>query len=171
MDNDLSPPPVSPVVEKTGRNRWRLAFFSLLAVNLAVMGLVAGAVMRDGGPRERLVKDLAFGPFTEALAPEDRKALREGFLQRMPDLRSERQAMRQDAQAMLAALRMEPYDPAALRAALDQMQGRMQSRVAVGRDLLLERIDAMDAAARRDFADRLEQGMRHHGDKGGRNDG
>lgn len=152
---------VTETAAKPPRNRWRLAFFGLLALNLAMMGMVAGAVMRDGGPRERMIKDLAFGPFTEALSPEDRKELRQGFLAKLPDFRADRLAMRADALVLLGALRAEPYDPAALRAALDQVQGRMQARVAVGRDLLLERIDAMDPAGRQAFADRLEEGLRH----------
>ena len=153
---DVETKPVTPAP----RNRWRMAFLVLAALNLAILGLVAGAALRDGGPRDRMVRDLAFGPFTEALSPEDRKALRQGFLQKMPDFRADRMAMRADALALLGALRAEPYDPAALRAALDQVQGRMQARVGLGRDLLLERIDAMDPAARAAFADRLEQGLR-----------
>jgi uncharacterized membrane protein len=152
---------VTEPVGKPPRNRWRLAFFTLLAVNLGVMGLMAGAVMRDGGPRERMIKDLAFGPFTEALSEEDRGALRRGFLEKLPDFRADRMAMRADALALIGVLRADPYDPAALRAALDQVQGRMQARVAVGRDLLLDRIDAMDVASRQAFADRLEAGLRH----------
>ncbi|GHC54519.1 periplasmic heavy metal sensor [Neogemmobacter tilapiae] len=162
----MSEQSVDPVA-KPPRNRWRMAFFTLLAVNLGVMGLMAGAVMRDGGPRERMIKDLAFGPFTEALSEEDRKELRQGFLRKLPDFRADRMAMRADALALIGVLRADPYDPAALRAALDQVQGRMQSRVAVGRDLLLERIDAMDVAARQAFADRLEAGLRHGGGKKG----
>ncbi len=155
----MSEQSVDPNV-KTPRNRWRLAFFTLLAVNLAAMGLMAGAVMRDGGPRERMIKDLAFGPFTQALSEEDRSALRRGFLEKLPDFRADRMAMRADALALIGVLRVEPYDPAALRKALDQVQGRMQARVAVGRALLLERIDAMEPLARQAFADRLEEGLR-----------
>ena len=46
------------------------------------------------GPDRDGVRDLGFGPFTEALNREDRAALRQAFLAKAPDLRQARQRVR-----------------------------------------------------------------------------
>jgi len=141
----------------------RIALGISLALNLLVVGLVAGAVLRDGGPRDRMVRDLDFGPFTEALSPEDRDALRRAFIDRAPDLRGARQEMRTDLEAFLAALRAEPFDPSALTQVMENQQGRLSRRIELGQDLLVERLAAMDGRERGAFADRLERRLRRGG--------
>lgn len=145
----------------------RIALGISVALNLLVAGLVAGAVLRDGGPRERMLRDLEFGPFTEVLSREDRDGLRRDFLARSGGFRDMRAEMRSDFDALLGALRAEPFDIGAARAVLEAQQTRMQSRLALGQELLLERVAAMTPAARAAFADRLEERLRH----GGRGDG
>lgn len=139
----------------------RVALAISVALNLLIVGLVAGAVLRDGGPRGRMMGDLGFGPFTEALSGADRDALRQAFLARMPDMRDMRRQMRADFAALLDALRAEPFDAAALRAAMEAQSARMGERLQVGQDLLLERLAAMTPEARAAFADRLEARLRH----------
>lgn len=169
MQGSTTPEPVPPVPPagasgggKPGKGL-RIALGLSLALNLLVAGLVAGAVLRDGGPRERMVRDLDFGPFTEALSPNDRDELRRDFVQRAPDLRGMRQAMQADLETFLAALRTEPFDPAALAQVLASQQGRMARRVELGQELLLDRLTAMDPAERAAFADRLERRLRRGG--------
>ena len=147
------------VVTKPGKGL-RIALALSVAVNLLIVGLVAGAVLREGGPRGRMMGDLEFGPFTEALTREDRAALRQAFVQRMPDMRDMRRQMRADFAGLLAALRAEPFDAAALRAVMAGQSARMAERLAVGQDLLLERLEAMTPQARGAFADRLEERLR-----------
>lgn len=149
--------PATPA--KTGRGL-RIALAVSVALNLLIAGLVAGAVLRDGGPRARMMGELEFGPFTEALSREDRDALRRSFLQRMPDLRDMRRQMRSDFNGLLEALRAEPFDAAKLRAAMAGQSDRMAERLTLGRDLLVERIEAMTPEARVEFADRLEDRLR-----------
>lgn len=148
----------------------RVALAVSVAVNLAVAGLVAGAMLRDGGPHDRMVRDLDFGPFTEALTREDREALRRDFLQRAPGLRDMRAQMRQDFGALLTALRSDPFDPAALRGLLANQQTRMTERIALGQELMVERLSAMSPEARARFADRLEERLRR-GPRGDRDGG
>ncbi|AWB47946.1 hypothetical protein HYN69_04925 [Gemmobacter aquarius] len=138
----------------------RIALAISVALNLLVIGLVAGAVLRDGGPRGRMGNDLALGPFTEALAPADRAALRQEFMQRMPEMRDARRQMRADFKGLLLALRAEPFDVAAVRGLIAGQSERMAGRLAVGQDLLVGRIEAMTPEARAAFADRLEEGLR-----------
>jgi uncharacterized membrane protein len=138
----------------------RIALGVSVALNLLVAGLVAGAVLRDGGPRDRMLRDLDFGPFTEALSGADRDALRREFVARSGGFRDMRDEMRADFDALLRALRVEPFDVEAVRGLLAGQQARVQERLMLGQDLLLERLAAMSPTARAEFADRLEHRLR-----------
>lgn len=153
-------PTPAPTATKSAGRGLRVALGISVALNLLVAGLVAGAVLRDGGPRDRMVRDLDFGPFTEALSPEDRAALRQDFMGQMPDLRAVRREMRGDLEALLAVLRVEPFDRAAAAAVLERHGERVRSRTELGQTLLLDRFAAMSPEARDAFADRLERRLR-----------
>jgi uncharacterized membrane protein len=129
-----------------------------VALNLAVLGLAAGAWFSDHGPHRGMPRDLSFGPFSEALGPEDRRALREGLFARAPDFKASREAARAEFEAMVVALRASPFDPAALKSALAAIEARNADRLALGRSLIEARLLAMTEADRRAFADRLERG-------------
>ncbi|MFM7656597.1 MAG: periplasmic heavy metal sensor [Paracoccaceae bacterium] len=153
--------PVRPT--RSGRGlRWALGIS--LALNLAVVGMVAGAMLRDGpGMRGAMVRDLGFGPFTEALSREDRRALRQALFERAPEIRQARQQRQEDLQALVAILRAEPFDAAALAAAMAEQEARMVGQLRLGQTVLQERIAAMTPEARRGFAERLEDGLSHGG--------
>lgn len=151
--------PVRPT--RSGRGlRWALGIS--LALNLAVVGMVAGAMLRDGpGMRGAMVRDLGFGPFTEALSREDRRAMRQALFERAPEIRQARQQRQEDLQALVAILRAEPFDAAALAAAMAEQEARMVGQLRLGQTVLQERIAAMTPEARRGFAERLEDGLGH----------
>lgn len=139
--------------------RWMKIVLALsLALNLAVAGLALGAFLKDG-PRRGMPRDLSFGPFTEAFSADDRRALREAFRERVPSFREERAAARADFAALVAALRADPVDPAALTAALEAIETRTTARMALGRSLIEARLLAMTPAERRAYADRLDRGL------------
>lgn len=144
----------------------RIALAVSVALNLLVVGVVAGAMLREGGPRGRMMGELDFGPFAEALTGEDRDALRRAFVERAPDMRDMRRQMRADFQGLLSALRAEPFDAGALRQAMAGQAERMAERLQLGQELMLERLEAMSPEARAQFADRLEERLRH-GPRGG----
>ncbi|MCX7889101.1 MAG: periplasmic heavy metal sensor [Rhodobacteraceae bacterium] len=157
-----------------GAPRWmRVALVVSLAANLLVAGVVVGAMLHgpDGGPRGA-IGDIGLGPFTGAFAPEDRRAMRDDFLARAADFRAMRDREHADFAAVLAALRAEPFDRAALEAALGSLRDRLAQRMDLGRDIMLDRLSAMTPAARAAFADRLEEMLRHprHGGPGGDGD-
>ncbi|MEZ5796330.1 MAG: periplasmic heavy metal sensor [Paracoccaceae bacterium] len=133
----------------------KIALAISVALNLLVVGLTVGAVLRGGPGHDR--SDLGMGPLSEALSREDRRALRKDFLDRHPDIRGDRQAMKADFDVLLAALRAEPFDPLALDAALAQISARNAELLSSGRDLVALRLKAMDPEARAAFADRLEE--------------
>ena len=142
----------------------RIALAVSVALNLAVAGMFVGAMFHGGemgGPAG--VRELSFGPFTEALSREDRKALRQAFVAKAPDVRNARQQLRVDAQTVLEALRAVPFDPATLTTVMDGQRGRMAARMDAGQAVLRDFLIAMSPEARLAFADRLEQQLRHGG--------
>ncbi|MDT8854095.1 periplasmic heavy metal sensor [Paracoccaceae bacterium Fryx2] len=148
--------------------RWlRVALAVSLAVNLGVAGVVAGAFLKGGpgGHRPASERDPGFGPFTAALSAEDRDALRRAYVERAPGLRAARAEMRTEWAAVLAALRREPFDPAALQAALDRQNARSLQRLTLGQGLLAAHLLAMTPDARRQFADRLQASLDRRPDR------
>lgn len=128
-----------------------------LALNLAVAGLAAGAWMK--GTARGMPRDLSFGPFSEALSRDDRRALRSALIERAPDFRASREVARAEFATLVAALRAQPFDPDALRAALAAIEQRNSDRLEMGRSLIEARLIEMSDEDRRAFADRLEKGM------------
>jgi uncharacterized membrane protein len=159
-------PAPAPDRPRSGRGL-RLALGFSLALNLAVLGLGVGMALHGalhGGPDRRdMVRELSFGPFTDALRPEDRKALRDRFLATTPDFAAERARMKADGQAILAALRADPFDAAALDTALATMQAHVAARMDKGTGILAGFLTAMTPQDRLAFADRLEAVLRHGG--------
>jgi len=146
---------------------WKLAFGVSLAFNLAILGVMGGAMLKHGSPshREAMVRDLGFGPFTEALTQQERATLRAAFLADNPGFRATRQMIRDDFTAFLAALRADPVDLAALRVVMDRQFARNSERLASGQALIFEHLAAMTPAARMAFADRLEASLSRRHDR------
>jgi uncharacterized membrane protein len=142
---------------KTSGRRLRLALALSLAVNLAVLGMVAGTMLAGGrhhGPPQ--VRDIGFGPFAAALSSNDRAALSRAFREAAPDLRDMRRDMREEVGTLLQALRTDPLDEAALRTAFAAQDARARARLDLGQRLLADRLVAMTLVERAAFADRLE---------------
>lgn len=99
---------------------------------------------------------LSFGPFSEALSREDRRALREAFLERLPEFRSNRDAAKAEFAAVLDSLHTDPFEPKAFRFALGAIETRNAERLKFGRSLIETRILEMTAEDRLAFAQRLE---------------
>lgn len=159
-------PPLSAPPPKSGRGL-RIALALSVALNLAVLGVVAGAMLRDGpGLRAAMVRDLGFGPYSEALDAQDRKTLRQALFERAPEIRDTRRLMREDTQALLALLRAESFDAGAFETRMEAQHARMEKQLRLGQDLLQDFIAAMPPEKRRGFADRLEKGLRHGGKPG-----
>ena len=110
----------------------RVLLFASLAANLLVVGLVAGAASYGGG-RAMAAREPGFGFFEAALDKADRAALRAAFLARAEGVRTPRREMRARMESILAALRADPYDPAALEAAMAAAAARAEARLAASR--------------------------------------
>jgi len=164
MMDDLSPDTKSGT--KSGVNWTRVLLFTSLAINLLVVGMVAGAFIRSGGGPGRMagegavLRDMGYGPYGQALTPEERRAMRGAVARKAQDLATNREALRQQMQTLLEALRKQPYDPAVVHAIVTQQQTRLKERWDIGRDLLLGHIDAMTDAERAQYAKRLARILR-----------
>jgi len=143
---------------RAGAGRWKTwALIVSLGVNLFVVALVAGAALRHSHPpRDGEVRDVGFGPYTAALSPEDRAALRDAFLAAAPDFREKRKELREDIGRLAQSLRATPWDAAATEAILARQGAQLTERLQLGRTLFMERLAAMDPAQRAALADRIE---------------
>jgi uncharacterized membrane protein len=142
--------------------RWgRLVLFVSLALNLAVVGVVGGAALgrKDHNRPEFVARDVSFGLFNEAFTEEDRKGLRRAYAQANPNLRAEREQMRDDLRRILTALRADPFDAGVLRNALDTGAARIEARQAQGQALVLEHLAAMSVEERAEVANRMENAL------------
>jgi uncharacterized membrane protein len=148
----------------------KIALAISVALNLAVVGLAAGAWL--GGGHRDMPRDMSFGPFSEALDTSDRKAIRRALLERMGEFRASRAEARAEFQTLLDSLRAEPFDAQAMKTALAAIEARNAQRLELGRSLIETRLIEMTPEDRRAFADRLEKGLRRGGrDAGGRAEG
>ncbi len=153
-------PPAAPVPATT-RGWVKAALVISVAVNLLVIGAIGGSFLR-GGPMGHgtMVRELNFGPLTEALSIEDRAALRRAVAQAAPDLKGQRAAMEGDMTAILAVLRAPGFARAEVDAIFARQAERSEVRRRIGQQLVLDLVAAMTPDARAAFADRLDVVMK-----------
>ncbi|PYC46804.1 hypothetical protein DI396_13955 [Litorivita pollutaquae] len=153
-----------PEQSTRGRTRFwlRAVLFVSLAMNLAVLGLVAGVVIGDKGDHRRPPRlDRASGPLTQALSHDDRRALGRKLNESYREGRFSRKDFRVQYDSILHALRAVPFDPAPVQAGLMRQRQAAEERQLVGQTLLLEKLTQMSDAERAGFADRLEEALTH----------
>lgn len=148
---------------------WLKALFVVsLALNLLVLGLVAGANWgnkRDHGfnprgPNKGAVRDLGYAPLVGALDRKDRREIGKHLRDHSGSFEENRARLAQEFQTMLSLLRAEPFDADALRAQMEQQSKRMLERVTLARNTLVDRLAQMSEQERLEFADRVEKSMR-----------
>lgn len=170
MTGDPAPQPQTPP-EGPRTARWvKLVLVLSLGLNLLILGMMAGAWLSPDGPRAARIddaaRDLGATPFIGALEPADRRALFGAIRREAEPLRQNRDELRLRFEALLGALRADPFDPAEVQALLALQRGAATERLMIGERLLVDRLAQMSPAARDAFADRLEEGLRrrprHH---------
>jgi len=140
----------------------KIVLFISLALNLLVVGLVVGAMLGDPRERDRnpALRDIGFGPFVAALPLKDQNDLGRAMERQAGAFRENRTKMRASFEAILAALRTDPFDADAFRQIVTDQQAGIMERQVLGRTLLLERITGMDASERAEYADALDKALR-----------
>ncbi|MAJ62857.1 MAG: hypothetical protein CL558_02290 [Alphaproteobacteria bacterium] len=120
-----------PTKAKAGRRSiWVLAIalFLSLGLNLALGGFIAGKGGFRHGPGGHVAR--GFHEVARTMNDADRKVLREAFKEGMSAMRGAREERRELGGAVRRALKAEPFDRAALEAAMadfDQHRDRVGS--------------------------------------------
>lgn len=149
---------------KTGtKMRWALGLS--LAVNLLFVGAIGGAVYRNaggpgmdrhGGPEVR-----SYGsPYVRALPRKDRRDLHEHLKADNGAARPSRAERRAHYESMLAVLRADPFEVAAVHDILTSQGDAAQTMQTAAHTAWLGRISAMSASERQSYADRLERELK-----------
>lgn len=141
-------PPVPPARPRRGL---RLVLFASLALNLLVVGLVAGAALRwYNSPFREIGRDPMMQVFGAAPSANDRTAWRE----RAPERGADRLARLQE---LSAALRADEFRIEAVAVLLAAERAAMVERIESRHAGFLERLDGLSPEQRAAFADRLDR--------------
>ena len=143
----------------------RIAFMASVALNLLLMGLIAGAIARGPGMRHSMMgPDAGFGPLTDSLSREDRRALRERYEALRPDYRAERGKMRDDFLALAQLLSAPVWDQDAAEAILARQGGRATARLQEGRRVFLDFLSDLSPPARLALGTHIRDAMSKRGE-------
>lgn len=133
-----------------------------LALNLLVIGAIVGVVSkgpsgRGGPPGMREVS----APYVAAFDRSDKREMRKQMRERLPGREAARARNNADYAAFLALVRAESFDAAQARSLLEQQLKRAGEMQQIGRELAIERIEAMSADERKAYADRVQDWLDH----------
>lgn len=152
-----------------GMRLWlRLVLFGSLALNLAVIGVVAGVVL-TGGPPAHVSRDGRdpVTPYVRALTEDQRDAVR-GALRRSfvrDRVRGDKGPLLSGAYVrVLGLLQQEPFDRAAFDAVLSEQTEAAVARMALGQKVLGDFLQELSPEHRAAYAERLAEEvtrMRH----------
>ncbi len=166
MSDEMTNPATPPAAPRKGRRLTKVILVISLTLNLLVVGLVAGAHLRDGSddrrfprPERTAMRDMGFGPFISALPREHKRGIGKALRDRSGSFVANRRALAQEMRDIIGVLRADPFDPAVLNDVLEAQGTRIRSRAETGRDVLVEQIGKMTPRDRAQFADRLEHGL------------
>ncbi|MGR3316247.1 periplasmic heavy metal sensor [Roseovarius indicus] len=153
--------------ETKGKSRgWvKILLVASLGLNLLVAGAVAGAFFSGGRwhPKGPPRLETMGGPLTRALSEEDRLAIGQKIRQAYRDGSFSRDRHGEQFEGLIADLKATPFDPQAVEARLERIQGMFRERLSLGQSLLIEQLVAMDDEERAAYADRLvERKERRH---------
>jgi hypothetical protein len=150
--------PIKNEQPKSPTRLWLRVLFGLsLALNLLVLGVVGGAIIRFGGYDGMRVSTRSVGAaMYRELPREDRRALWDGSrgLHNVDPAR-----YKADALVIVAAMRAVPFDANALRALLGEHATRRAVVQNAAQDGLLIRLSEMSDGERQAYADRLEEAL------------
>ena len=127
-----------------------------LALNAALLGIIAGKLVNSGGKEPSVQMQLdRYGPTSDVVAAawaqlpeEDRKALRKELRERWIALEGERKRLSEAGKAVHEAARTEPFDEVKLRDAVTIFQTREQRMQQSAEDILIRHLGKMPPEAR-----------------------
>ncbi|TPE50244.1 periplasmic heavy metal sensor [Amaricoccus solimangrovi] len=138
---------------KTLPRPWRWAFIGSLCLNLALAGLIAGALLK--GPPSTPPPGL-WG-YGRALPEPYRHDLSQALRDSRRDWMGPREELRGQRRALAEALTAKPYDPAAVEEVVTREPRLMDALAQRGSRLLLDQIGRMSPEDRAAFAEALRR--------------
>jgi len=127
-----------------------------LALNVLVLGLLAGAFVKVNKTGAKFQEISMQGPMIRALPEEQRKALRGSFMKRDTKSGDRRSASRQVRQDFKAALTAVPFDPQALRDVFKAQRSIRSHLIDSSDEVWIDVISGMSDAQRATFAAEVE---------------
>lgn len=143
------------------RNWTRWALVASLGLNLVAVGIIGGAILK-GPPPPDPGPGPALWPFARALPDPYRHDLGQSLRATRQEWIGPREAMESLSRRMAAALRAEPFDPAAVHALLAEQIDVANRLGQQGIDLLMAQIDRMSPEDRAAYAAALIERRGHH---------
>jgi uncharacterized membrane protein len=115
-----------------------IALVVSVAVNLTIAGFAFArfAGPRPGGEIERIV---AIG--IRAFPPELQKAIADGSKAKRDEMKAKLDAVQDARRAMFAAMRADPFDPAALNAAYDDLRAKTADLQQIGQQIVADAVE------------------------------
>lgn len=147
---------------KARRWLWPVLVLSL-ALNLLIVGIVAGSVFSSKGPRGRdnlRPPGVIGAPFFQALPKEERRAILSDIARNDDRIKETRESLRARFEAFLTAVRADPFVPDDVAAVLSEQRVTAVKRQEIGEELLLKRLESMSAEERASYADSLEKSLK-----------
>lgn len=129
-----------------------------LTLNILILGLAAGWMMRHGVPHASSGSnmEMAAGPLTRALSEADRREIGRRIRQATRENGGNRQEMRARFDALVRDLRAVPFDPEQMTATLSAQRRGLQERFDIAQQVLIAHLAGMSDAERAAYADRVE---------------
>ena len=137
----------------------KVLLFGSLALNLLIVGVVAGLAL-SGGPRKEARdarRDANGLVLVRALPREARAELRARFDGKRADHGSTAEGGPPTKEDILSALRASPFDSAAFAALVSRQTRSMAERGRLGQEALVEQITEMTDDERSAYADNVEE--------------
>lgn len=144
---------------RAGAPRWmKILLVVSLALNLLVVGMVAGFAIK-GGPKWHDGPPGGAGAMHRALSEADRVELKQRMIREFRSEKGGRAAFRQEMDGLVTLLRAETFDAAAAAERMARLRDVFDGRVASAQGLLVDYWGEMSPADRAAYADRLEAEM------------
>ena len=140
---------------------WRTLLFISVALNLLVVGALAGAwtagvrVARDTNDSAAIARLAGPRAFLRALPPETRTIMREELGDSWTQTRDARQAAAQARREAFEAVAQEPYDGVRVRSAFERLRAADQAVVGVFQDDVIEAFADLTPQQRREVLSAL----------------
>jgi uncharacterized membrane protein len=155
----------TPATTERRAGKWRWILFGSLALNLLLIGMMTGAMMRQGGARQMMA---AQGPFNVIsymadLPKSRREEIRNALTMRPRDLKGVRDQVARAREGLLSALTAEPFDIAQFKAANDRLVAAEHHQRGTVREIVNEIVARLTPEERKAYPAWRVKHMRQRG--------